>query len=182
APLPRVGADRRRTAARVLVDARGAGRPGGTRRRPVLGRRAGPPRDPAVADGRLGLRPLPPGPGPALAALRAPVAADLGRTPRGHLAPRGGRLRLLQQRPGRRGGRRRGGRRPYGAGGGTGGHPHPATARTRLTGRTGSPGPCAGARSPVPLRSPPRGRPSGPVRCRRPPAARPGPRRGRPPR
>src|SRR5690606_100450 len=116
APLPRVGADRRRTAARVLVDARGAGRPGGTRRRPVLGRRAGPPRDPAVADGRLGLRPLPPGPGPALAALRAPVAADLGRTPRGHLAPRGGRVRLLQQRPGRRGGRRRGGLRPYGAG------------------------------------------------------------------
>lgn len=67
-PMRRPG--RGRTAPRLLVDIGGAQGARVTGCRPLLGRCAGPPRDAPVADHRLGLRPLPRGPRPAVAALR----------------------------------------------------------------------------------------------------------------
>ncbi|GGZ06762.1 hypothetical protein GCM10010365_27150 [Streptomyces poonensis] len=87
-PLPGRDPGRGRAAPRLLVGARRAGRTGGPERRAVLGRCPVPPGDPAVADRRLGVRPLPHGARPAVAALRAAGPGELGAADRGDLARR----------------------------------------------------------------------------------------------
>jgi uncharacterized protein YecE (DUF72 family) len=90
----------------------------------------GRPVTPLWRTAELGLSPLPPGGGAALAALRAARAALLGGAA-GRLAGRGDRVRVLQQRPRRRGPRRLGrlrGRLPPGRA-----HGHPGA---RVTGTT----------------------------------------------
>jgi len=101
-----------RAQARVVVVRRGAGRPGGQERRPLLG---GPERGrghAAVAHGRLGVPAVPPGRRRRrLAALPRGHAARLGGPDRRDLGRGPGRVRLLQQRPARRRAPRRGGLR-----------------------------------------------------------------------
>lgn len=101
--LPARRTGRRRAAARLVVDRRDPGRPGGPRRRAVLGGPRQPADHPAVAHRRLGLRAVPRGRRAAVAEVRPDGAAELGRAHHRHLGRRCGRLRLLQQRPRRRG-------------------------------------------------------------------------------
>jgi hypothetical protein len=108
AAVPGGGPGRGGVQARVLVDRPGAGRAGGRERGAVLGGPPGVRGHAAVADGRLGIPAAARGGRVTVAGLHRRHARRVGGAARGHLGRRPRRVRLLQQRPERRGAAGRG--------------------------------------------------------------------------